>query len=241
MAPNILRVLQCLRRPAHLFELHFVKNQLFTSSSLSVINPLVHEHLRLQNSALYSQNVSGIEADERDKRKKSSSYVKITLLESNGNLRIISLEEADKIAKRRDFKLVKIVDKESKSERPLYKMMTKAQALEEDLAQRKIKKEKKQSDIKGEKLLSISDKIAKNDLESKIKSIGKWLSKKYEVRISINGSDEETSEQVFKNIESSVKECGKLVQKRTKGKDVKFSILPIIKKPQENAVENKPK
>ncbi|KAK7866312.1 hypothetical protein R5R35_007136 [Gryllus longicercus] len=179
---------------------------------------------------LFSQNAAPKQPDEKNKRLKSGTYTRITLIESDGNVTITSLEEAEKVAKRRDMKLVKINDKQAANQRSTYKMMTSTQYFHEELKSRKTRTEKKKTEMKGEKLLSMSDKIDKHDLEAKLKMVNKWLHKKYEVRVVINESEESLSTSVFKFIETSVKEIGKIVQKRQKEKEIKFSILPITPK-----------
>lgn len=87
---------------------------------------------------------------------------------------------------------------------------------------------------KSEKSLSIGARITDHDLASRLKNIVKWLNKRHEVRILIQGSvgssDEGNAERIVKAIEKTVKEpetLGKIVQKRQKGGHIKFSILPI--------------
>lgn len=86
---------------------------------------------------------------------------------------------------------------------------------------------------KTEKSLSIGSRIADHDLQSRLKNISKWLNKQHEVRILIQGTSEHdlvNCEKIFKNIEEFIKTpevIGKIVQKRTKGNIVKFSILPL--------------
>lgn len=126
-------------------------------------------------------------SDEPTKKKKTVRIPKITLVSSDESIQIVTYEEAEKISKRRDLKLVKILDLDTKTQRPIYKLMTGAEYHAEDLKQRETKKEKRNETIKGEKLLLLNAKISEHDLESRIKNLLKWILKKYEIRVVING------------------------------------------------------
>lgn len=106
------------------------------------------------------------------------------------------LEQARRIATRRDLKLVKVMDMDHKTQRPVYKLMTGAEYFEEDLNRRKEKSLRKNEELKDPKLVNLSYKISGHDLASKIKNIVKWLNKSHEVRITINAPG---------NIETAVK------------------------------------
>lgn len=124
-----------------------------------------------------------------EKKKKTNIIPKITLI-SGDQLTITTLEEAQKLSKRRDLKLVKIVDLDTKTQRPVYKLMTGSEYHVEDLKQREQKKKDKlKGGIKGEKLLIINHNISEHDLQTDIRKIVKWITKSYEVRVVINGDN----------------------------------------------------
>lgn len=126
------------------------------------------------------------------KKKKTSIIPKITLLDGNA-VSITTLDEAQKISKRRDLKLVKIVDVDTKTQRAIYKLMTGSEYHQEDLKQRERRKAERQNNfLKGEKVLMLSSSIAKHDLEIDCKKITKWINKMYEVRVIINGDPEKS-------------------------------------------------
>jgi translation initiation factor IF-3 len=127
-------------------------------------------------------------ASSRNRR--SDTGPVITLIGTENNIAVLSLSEAEKIAKRRDLKLVKVVDLDTKTQRPIYQLMTGAQYYKEDRKLRQEKAAKKEGGFKGEKLLTLSHRITPHDLSSRLKNISKWLSKTYEVRIVINGDSE---------------------------------------------------
>jgi translation initiation factor IF-3 len=114
----------------------------------------------------------------------------VTLIGTDSSLAVMSLTEAEKIAKRRDLKLVRVIDIDTKTQRPVYRLMTGSQYYNEDKKQRLEKNAKKESGLKGEKLLTLSHRITPHDLSSRVNNIRKWLSKTYEVRIVINGDSE---------------------------------------------------
>lgn len=167
-------------------------------------------------------------ADGDAPAKKTRLIPKITLVGTDQSISIVNLEEAQKISKRRDLKLVKVVDLDLKTQRPVYKLMTSAEYLSEDLKRREEKKRsKQQAVIKGDKLLTISARISHHDLNSKIQHILKWLRKSYEVRIVISrDGDKLKQESIASQIENGTKEVGKIVQKRFRDNDLRFQLLP---------------
>ncbi|XP_018576552.1 translation initiation factor IF-3, mitochondrial [Anoplophora glabripennis] len=163
-----------------------------------------------------------------EKKKKTVIIPKITLI-SGDQLTVSTLEEAQKISKRRDLKLVKIVDLDTKTQRPVYKLMTGNEYHAEDLKQRDLKKKEKQKgNIKGEKVLIISHNITEHDLQTDIRKISKWITKSYEVRVVINGdsSNIDKAEHVYNYLESALRTEARFLQKRQKGSDIKFQIYP---------------
>jgi translation initiation factor IF-3 len=124
------------------------------------------------------------------RKHRSDSGPVITLIGIDNNPSVVSLSDAQKIAKRRDLKLIRIVDLDTKTQRPIYQLMTLAQYYTEDRKLHKEKSVKEESGFKGDKLVTLSHRITPHDLSSKLKNITKWLSKSYEVRIVINGDND---------------------------------------------------
>ncbi|XP_065215840.1 uncharacterized protein mIF3 [Planococcus citri] len=170
-------------------------------------------------------------AEEAEKkiRRKTPEVPKITLLDTKESMSICTLEEAEKIAVGRKLRLVKIIDMDIRTKRPIYKLMTEAQYLEEELSEKKRAKDKKSGSVKGEKILMMSCRITENDLLMKMHNAEKWLRKNFEVRVTISGPDKSLEEQenVFAEFEKRFKEKAKFVQKRTKGGDLKFQLMPL--------------
>ncbi|XP_053658717.1 translation initiation factor IF-3 [Anopheles marshallii] len=187
-----------------------------------------------KNVLLYSTKTSkpqepGITSAAATSRKAKTSP-KITLISSDESISIVNLDEAVKISTRRNLKLVKIVDLDTKTQRPVYRLMTGAEYLNEDLKRREEKKKTKQdASVKGDKLLTISARIAEHDLASKIQNVLKWLSKSYEVRVVVTGDgagNKAKQEDIVQRFETSVKNTGKIVQKRLRDNDLRFNITP---------------
>ncbi|XP_060530889.1 translation initiation factor IF-3, mitochondrial [Cylas formicarius] len=189
--------------------------------------------INFQQQEFYSNKPSSNILLEKDpetgevKKRKTTIIPKITLLHGDA-IDVVTLEEAQKIARRRDLKLVKILDVDTKSNRTVYKLMSGTEVYEEELKQREKKKSNKQQGTKGEKLLNISQNISKHDLEVHITKIAKWLAKKYEVRLVINGDggSMRKAEQVCSDIEHSLKSVSDLIQKKQSGSTIKLQVLP---------------
>lgn len=62
-----------------------------------------------------------------------------------------------------------------------------------------------------------------------MKHIDKWLAKQHKVIVVISGtvSDLAASERIFKQMEEVAQGSGRIVQKRIKGSEIRFQILPI--------------
>jgi translation initiation factor IF-3 len=144
--------------------------------------------------------------------RKSDTGPIITLIGTDNSPSVVPLSDAEKLAKRRDLKLVRIVDLDTKTQRPIYQLMTGAQYYTEDKKLRKEKSTKKGSGFKGDKLLTLSHRISPHDLSSKLKNVTKWLSKSYEVRVVINGDSDNMKCAV--SVQCEVHFCS-LVWKRT--------------------------
>lgn len=129
--------------------------------------------------------VEGVPASAVEQKKTKRPIIpKVTLISADDEINILTLEEAQKLATRRNLKLVKIMDLDTKTERPVYKLMTAADYAAEDV---KHKKEKKNSTgYKGEKILLVSSVITDHDLQTQIRKVEKWVAKDYEVRVAIS-------------------------------------------------------
>src|SRR5690349_24359412 len=115
-----------------------------------------------------------------------------------------------------------------------FRLMTGSEYHAEEIKKREEKKEaRKEQHIKSEKLLTLNSKITQHDLESKIAKCTKWIEKLHEVRVVVSGSesDVQKTENIVSTIEQEMaKISGRILQKRIKNGEARFSIMPTIKK-----------
>lgn len=154
-------------------------------------------------------------------RPKTVPQPKITLLGPEKDLSVVTMDVASKMCERRGLKLVKIIDIDTKTQRPVYKMMTSKQFLKEDKIHQN--KNEKNNKLKGEKTALISCRIGRCDLESKVNNFRKWLIKLHEIRITVTG---DTANEIADEIINMTQDCSRVVQRREKGDSVKFHLLP---------------
>lgn len=163
-------------------------------SLVRTLNAPIKQNQQCHSALIYSHYLNfstenqGIDSPTEPKkpRPKKPPVPKITLLSSEDDIMITTLEEAQKLSKRRDLKLVRIRDQDSKTQRPVYKLMNSAEYRAEDLKQRETQKQNKENaSVKGSKILAISSNISEHDLEVKSNRVASWVSKRYEVNVSI--------------------------------------------------------
>lgn len=141
----------------------------------------------------YNKCYCNISIDDPVKTKKKKVFVpRITLLSEKDEISIVTMEAAQKLASRHNMKLVKIVDLDTKTQRPVYKLMNIQEYLKSELKSKADAKEAKEKAIKEDKTIAMSSKIAEHDLYIKIKSMIKMLGKRHGVRvvIGIDGNKE---------------------------------------------------
>lgn len=155
-------------------------------------------------------------------RPKTVPQLKITLLGPDKDISVVTMDVASKMSERRGLKLVKIIDIDTKTQRPVYKMMTSNQFLKEDKIHQN-KDEKNLNKLKGEKTALINCRIGRGDLESKVNNFKKWLTKLHEVRITVTG---DTANEIADEIIKMTQDCSRVVQRREKDDSVKFQLLP---------------
>ncbi|KAK0182979.1 hypothetical protein PV327_001058 [Microctonus hyperodae] len=172
-------------------------------------------------------------------KKKKLFVPRITLLSETNEMTVVTLEEAQKLSKRRNLKLVKIVDFDTKSERAIYKLMRMNDFLDAETKSKAEAKEARNRSMKDEKTMTVSSKISENDLGTKIKSINKMLGKKHGVRIiiSIDGNKERAVE-IADSIIADSKDVAKVATKSSGGLTIKVILRPVLEQTNENTTEN---
>lgn len=125
------------------------------------------------------------DATVKKQRPKTVPVPKITLLLPDDSMTVTVLENAQRMAKRRKLTLVKISDLDSKTQRPLYKLMSASVFVEEVEKNVENNDKNKHKSKDNSKLLYISAKIAENDLLTKTRNVVKLLNKGHKVKIAI--------------------------------------------------------
>ncbi|XP_050307795.1 translation initiation factor IF-3, mitochondrial isoform X2 [Anthonomus grandis grandis] len=140
---------------------------------------LQHHPSGFSNKVNFVRNATETDPETGEVKKKKTPIIpKITLLHGD-ELTVTTLEEAQKLAKRRDLKLMKVTDIDTKTQRAVYRLLSGAEYLQEDLKQREKKKvQKYKGPYKGEKMLNISQNISEHDLQTDVNKIVKWLAKR---------------------------------------------------------------
>ncbi|KAL2717075.1 translation initiation factor IF-3-like [Vespula squamosa] len=157
---------------------------------------------------------------------KATSESKITLLLSNNSMTVTYLEDAKKLAKRRNLILTKVENEQKISSRDTYKLVK----LGDEFLEAK-NNDKENNIIKAErnskiKQIQISGKISTHDLNIKLKNVNKLLSKQHKIKFIIN-HDMETQDRILKYVETNVRQYG-TIQKNVKSLYTTLIITPIL-------------
>lgn len=186
-----------------------------------VFNVCFCKSLRFKQNKFEIDNNGGVMT--KKPRPKTVPLPKITLLGPDNDLSVVTMDVATKMSERRGLKLVKIIDIDTKTQRPVYQMMTTSQFAKGDRKSDQKKDEKNRSKLKTEKTALINCRIGEADLESKVNHFRKWLKKMHEVRVTVSGdSANEVADKIIKMSE----DCSRVVQRREKGDTIKFQLLP---------------
>ncbi|XP_077276018.1 uncharacterized protein LOC143904904 [Temnothorax americanus] len=172
-------------------------------------------------------------------RPKTEPVPKITLVSPDNSITVTVLEEAQRLAKRRDLTLVKVNDLDGKTQRAAYKLVSSTSILEKT----EIEKESKSADRAAQKsgkvakLFYISAKITEHDLQTKTKNAMKLLSKGRKVKIAIT-LDGASGDKIQKAIEDAVRNNGSVQQMPSKKNIILLLINPLPKN-EDVSVDNK--
>lgn len=150
----------------------------------------------IQNNFLWHQkinfnlnNMNNLEEKTDKKKQKIPRIPKITLIHPNKSVTVTLLEDAEKLANRRNLQLVHVSDK-SKNNRHIYKLVEyskieekeeEKEEKEEKYLKKKIHNDKKK--LKSTKLFTIKNDIMNYDLNIKINNVNKVLKKNHKVKI----------------------------------------------------------
>lgn len=128
----------------------------------------------------------------KKQRPKTVPVPKITLMLPNDSSTVTILEEAQRLAKRRNLILIKVTELDSKTLRPVYKLTSSSDYVEgsiEEAVEVPEDNDKDKQKLKDIKLLYISAKIAEHDLRVKLKNVVKLLNKNYRVKLAVTLDD----------------------------------------------------
>ncbi|KAF2351734.1 Translation initiation factor 3 C-terminal [Trinorchestia longiramus] len=175
----------------------------------------------------------------RGKEQYAVQSVTVSLFNPDGTMIVTTLVEAERLAQRRNLRLMKHPDKEveNKFKRPAYKLVTSKEYFE---SSEKAKKKSSGSYIKGETIFELSHRISENDLQVKIKGMVRNLKKGKQVQLSIAGSEtsQKKVEALLSMIRDGVLDIGaKMTQGQKKGHDIKCLINPARPKKDSSNVE----
>lgn len=155
----------------------------------------------------YVQNFSKScidDADEKEKKRKTQRIPKITLIHTDKSISVISLEEAEKLAKRRNLELIH-VSNTSKSGRNIYELGNSSKI--DEITSNAAETHKSEQKIKSAKLFTIKQNIMDYDLNVKINNINRALKKNYKAKILFShpkGLQEEVIEEIKKKIQGDI-------------------------------------
>ncbi|KYN37273.1 hypothetical protein ALC56_08330 [Trachymyrmex septentrionalis] len=159
-------------------------------------------------------------------RPKTERIPKITLLSLDNSTTVTVLEMAQRLAKRRNLTLIKVSDFESKTQRPLYKLVNNTNILKETKEDTQDIDKAAQKSSKGAKLFYISAKITEHDLGTKTKSIMKLLKKGHKVKVAITMDGADGGVRVQRVIEDVARNDGSIKQMPSKKNVILLLITP---------------
>ncbi|XP_012525317.2 translation initiation factor IF-3 [Monomorium pharaonis] len=195
---------------------------------------------RFSQCRAFSRKSEELNGDDAKKpRPKTEPVPRITLVSPDNSITVTVLEDAQRLAKRRNLTLVKITDLESKTQRPLYKLMNSTDVLEDTEKEEDTKDNNRTAEksSKSTKLFYVSSKITEHDLQTKAKNVVKLLRKNHKIKlvITLDGVNEGKVQRV---IEDAVKNNGS-VQRMPSKKNVTLLVISPLHKIEDSSVDNK--
>ncbi|CAK9800964.1 hypothetical protein ANTQUA_LOCUS2643 [Anthophora quadrimaculata] len=198
------------------------------SNSLLIRNNEIIQYVKynfLQHQIrLRSSYIDHIEYGEKKTKKKTARIAQITLISPDNSTTVTFLEAAVKLAKRRNFNLVKVLDNDPKSNRSVYKLENpNSYKIQDKLEEKQTNDSTK---YKSTKLYTMKSKITEHDLDTKIKNINKVLSKMHRVRIIISNPQGSDLTNIIKHIQEKVN--GYKESQTIKRETTMFLFLPLL-------------
>ena len=167
-------------RSSEMFKFLFNSSKLLLTKADRNINQCVQNNFLWNQTINFNKNYADSEEGEKVLRKKTPRICKITLIHPNKTFSVTTLEEAEKLANRRNFQLVFVADS-SKSGRKVYQL--KDSSMLNELTNNVEEIVESEQKIKATKLFTIKHSIMDHDLDIKIKNINKILKKNFKAKI----------------------------------------------------------
>ncbi|CAD1476527.1 unnamed protein product, partial [Heterotrigona itama] len=209
-------------RSSEMFKFLFNPSKLLLTKTDFNINQCVENNFLWNQTINFSKNYIDSEEGEKVLRKKAPKICKITLIHPNKTLSVTTLEEAEKLAKRKNFQLVFVADS-SKNDRKVYQL--KDSSMLDELTNNVEEIVEMKQKIKTTKLFTIKHSTMDHDLDIKIKNINNILKKNFKAKIFFNhpnGPREETLDYIKKKVKGVISE----IQEK-KGTTI-FLFLPVL-------------
>ncbi|CAL8072037.1 unnamed protein product [Orchesella dallaii] len=151
---------------------------------------------RFYSTSVTVEDIKKAEKERETKNKfklKTAQTIKIMLVSETGSLTAVTLDEANKIAKKKGLHLVHIQNEREKpvrTEKEVYKLISKTATLEEDEDlgtddTKPYEREKTKDKPKDLKTSLFKSNIGEHDAASKINVMKKWIQKGHRVRVEI--------------------------------------------------------
>lgn len=199
------------------------------SNSLLIRNDEIIQYVKYNflqyQIRLYSSYTDYIEDEKTKPKKKTARIPQITLISPDKSTTVTILEAAQKLAKRRNLNLVKVLDNDPKSNRSVYKLVSSSNyKFEHSIEEKKTIEDSIK--YKCTKLYAMKSQINEHDLETKIKNINKLLSKMHKVKIIINNPHGLDVTNIAKQIQEKVN--GYLENQRIRKDATILLFLPLL-------------
>ena len=216
--------------------LYYANNQLVRGNSIEIGQNACNNLAQRQAISFSANCRTNLQAEEEQKKKKKTPRIpRITLIHPDESVTIVLLEEAQRLAKRRNLHLTKMPYIETKSDREVYKLYSNADAISETVEKHSGETSTNDKQVKSTKLFPIQSRISDHDLDVKINNVNKLLTKRHRIKLLISFTLEE-KERLLQHVKRKVQ--GVLSEERMKQNSVILIYLPLLDSECSNSKEN---
>ena len=216
--------------------LYYANNQLVRGNSIEIGQNACNNLAQRQAISFSANSKTNLQTEEEQKKKKKTPRIpRITLIHPDESVTIVLLEEAQKLAKRRNLNLAKMPYIDTKSDRDVYKLYSNADAVNENVEKHSEETSKNDKQVKSTKLFPIQSRISDHDLDVKITNVNKLLTKRHRIKLLISFNVEE-KERLLQHVKRKVQ--GVLSEERMKQNSVILIYLPLLDSECSNSKEN---